>query len=974
MIKEEVSTLKQQHIFVPFIAIAESWLKPYILDSQLHIENYTVFRADRRLSRNGGAILYVHNNISIDRSSSFDDDKCCAVACASKNKKCIIAIVYRPPNSGDNSFHDVMKFLDKFINDNCGHQYSTFIFGDFNFPEISWDNLNVSFPSNLSPNLIVFKSFIDRFFLSQYVHSHTRNNNILDLFLTDNPNFTSFVKTEQITYSDHNLIKIHTTFFSHVTCTAPTAKKLLFDFSRFNLNAANWDLINYEFTRLNWNELVSCPLEDFPIVFKDAVFNTLSKHCKTYVSNSKRKNYDKRIIKITRKIYKLKNKIKYSDCTKVKRCKILMKINNLQLSKKEIFFENLLPNENKAIDKIKKDTKYFFKFVNKNKKLASDSPIMLIDEDEIVETDKQKISNLLQDQFKSVFSCPLTKSQLNNYKVNSEPLNLFLSSLDITQAHIISAINEIKENSGCPKEDIPAKVFKRCKFTLSLPLTLFWRKSFECGCIPSYYKTQMIIPVHKKGAKTDVRHFRPICLTPHEVKIMERVLRKEMVKFLEVNSLINNNQHGFRPNRSCSTQLISQLNYVLTNSVQGFDIDSIYIDYSKAFDKVDHGLLLKKLNHYGIRGNFFNWIQDFLKNRTQKVFSNNCFSYPTHVVSGVPQGSVLSTILFIIYTNDLSSIVDPNSVTLTFADYTKVLSKIASLSDKTQLQQNLNNIINYSKSNNMDLNKEKFELLCYNLQPKNPNQLLMKELPFQTDLTIYSAEDIMIEPTPLVRDLGININEKLDWTNHYNIIVNKAKRMSGWIFSSFYSRDKNVMLILFKSLVRSGLEYGCEIWFPYLKKDILGLEQVQRSFTNRISGLQNINYWMRLKVLKIHSLQRRREKIIILHVWKVKNNIYPNSFSLNFKLNNRTDSLRAVLPPLPKVRGKLLTKFEESFLVQACKLWNILPPNLTKTNVLNLFKSGLKKFLEGVPDEPPLPGYPSINSNSLLEQCLRPKS
>ena len=204
--------------------------------------------------------------------------------------------------------------------------------------------------------------------------------------------------------------------------------------------------------------------------------------------------------------------------------------------------------------------------------------------------------------------------------------------------------------------------------------------------------------------------------------------------------------------------------------------------------------------------------------------------------------------------------------------------------------------------------------------------------------------------------------------------MNKAKRMSGWIFSSFYSRDKNVMLILFKSLVRSGLEYCCEIWFPYLKKDILSLEQVQRSFTNRISGLQNINYWMRLKVLKIHSLQRRREKIIILHVWKVKNNIYPNSFSLNFKLNNRTDSLRAVLPPLPKVRGKLLTKFEESFLVQACKLWNIIPPNLTKITVLNLFKAGLQKFLEGVPDEPPLPGYPSINSNSLLEQCLRPKS
>ena len=276
---------------------------------------------------------------------------------------------------------------------------------------------------------------------------------------------------------------------------------------------------------------------------------------------------------------------------------------------------------------------------------------------------------------------------------------------------------------------------------------------------------------------------------------MERVLRKEMVKFLEANSLLNNNQHGFRQNRSCSTQLLSQLNYVLNNSVQGFDIDSIYIDYSKAFDKVDHGLLLKKLNHYGIVGKFHNWIEDFLKNRTQTVFSNNCFSYKTPVVSGVPQGSVLGPPLFIVYTDDLSSIVDSNLVTLTFADDTKLLSKISCISDKTKLQQNLNKIITYSKSNNMELNSKKFELLSYNLQTKNSNQILMKELPFHNDSMIYSAEGITIEPSPLVRDLGIFINEKLDWTNHYNIIVTKAKRMSGWIFSSFHSRNPNVMLV-----------------------------------------------------------------------------------------------------------------------------------------------------------------------------------
>jgi hypothetical protein len=400
-------------------------------------------------------------------------------------------------------------------------------------------------------------------------------------------------------------------------------------------------------------------------------------------------------------------------------------------------------------------------------------------------------------------------------------------------------------------------------------------------------------------------------------------------------------------------------------------MDSIYIDYAKAFDKVDHGLLLKKLKYYGIVGNYYNWIENFLKDRKQTVYSNNCFSYNTTVVSGVPQGSVLGPLLFVLYINDLSDIVDSNSVILTFADDTKLISKISSVSDKNKLQHNLNHIINWSKLNNMELNNDKFELLCYNLGTVNSNQNLLKELPFQNDLRNYNASDKTIEPVSLVRDLGIYIDKNINWKDHYNIITKKAKQMCGWILSSFYSRGKDVMLVLFKSLVRNSLEYCCEVWFPHLKKDIVSLEQIQRSFTNRISQQQGLNYWQRLKNLKIYSLQRRREKIIILHVWKIKNNFYPNTVFLSFKLNKRANAEKANLPPMPNVKGKLLTKFEESFLVQVCKLWNVLPPKLTHIKSLYLFKAELNKFLQGIPDEPPLPGYPVTNNNSLLEQCLR---
>lgn len=178
------------------------------------------------------------------------------------------------------------------------------------------------------------------------------------------------------------------------------------------------------------------------------------------------------------------------------------------------------------------------------------------------------------------------------------------------------------------------------------------------------------------------------------------------------------------------------------------------------------------------------------------------------------------------------------------------------------------------------------------------------------------------------------------------------------------------MLTLFNALVRSRLEYCCEIWNPHFYKDINFIESIQRSFTYRINGMKEFNYWQRLKALNLMSLQRRREKNIIIHVWKIKNGYFPNSIDLHFNLHKRSNSIKAVLKPLPKLRGRILTLFESSFIIYACKLWNILPSELTHIISLSSFKSKLNLFLSSVVDEPPISGYPYKNNNSLLEQCL----
>ena len=154
--------------------------------------------------------------------------------------------------------------------------------------------------------------------------------------------------------------------------------------------------------------------------------------------------------------------------------------------------------------------------------------------------------------------------------------------------------------------------------------------------------------------------------------------------------------------------------------------------------------------------------------------------------------------------------------------------------------------------------------------------------------------------------------------------------MSAWVLNTFFTREKEPMLTLFNSLIRSKLEFCCQVWSPYKKKDIARLEQIQRSFTFRIRGLKHLNYWERLKDLNIMSLQRRRERCILLHIFKIYTKVYPNTIDLEFKITSRSNAVRAVLKPLPRVSCKLGTLYDSSFIIYAAKLWNILPHLLLK--------------------------------------------
>ena len=222
---------------------------------------------------------------------------------------------------------------------------------------------------------------------------------------------------------------------------------------------------------------------------------------------------------------------------------------------------------------------------------------MLFGENHNICSHPKKIADPLQNQFLSVFSDP-SKTEMDAASFNPPGITYPFTDeiMEFSVTDVIEAINDIKPNASSGPDEIPVTLLKNCKEAIAIPIHLIWSKSLASGEVPAFYKFSNISPLHKKDSKALPSNYRPISLTSHVIKVFERIIRKKLVLHLEMNNLICNKQHGFRSDRSCLTQLLHHFDDVLESLTNNCDFDSIYLDYAKAFDKVDHKLLIKKLH------------------------------------------------------------------------------------------------------------------------------------------------------------------------------------------------------------------------------------------------------------------------------------------------------------------------------------------------------------------------------------------
>ncbi|KAA3670832.1 uncharacterized protein DEA37_0011764 [Paragonimus westermani] len=351
------------------------------------------------------------------------------------------------------------------------------------------------------------------------------------------------------------------------------------------------------------------------------------------------------------------------------------------------------------------------------------------------------------------------------------------------------------------------------------------------------------------GDRHSPASYRPISLTSIPYKIMERLLKRTILKHFSSDNLFSSIHHGFLPDRSCITNMLIFMDSLTEAKDNRHISDAIFFDFAKAFDRVPHGPLLHKLEAYGIQGGVLRWIISFLGNRASRVKTGLGLPSPSPVSVGVPQGSVLGPLFLLIYINDLPELISSNA--LLYADDLK----IENACDPNALQIDLDRIKCWSEDWSLPLNDSKSAHMSLG---GDSGSLFV----------IHGAQDVVgITKVDLKKDLGIWLSSGLSFSYHRQLAAKRGLMTLGMIKRTFPRIDKHAFHTLYRVYIRPLLEYANQVVYTGLKKDILAIERVQRVATKMVTGLRHLSYESRLEILELYPLEFRRLRgdLILTH-------------------------------------------------------------------------------------------------------------
>lgn len=875
--------------------------------SELQIEGYDICVNE---NPKRGVAIFTACHLTATPYEYETTDKCeehCWTTLTLKgNDRMLIGCIYRSPNSNVTN----NKALERMLPDICHKREFSHILicGDFNFPDINWTNATViSSTESIGAN---FLECARDCFLWQHVMQPTHRRggqtaNTLDLIFTNEPDMIDDIQhNAPLGKSHHDMLTFKMRCYTELQ---PRQREV------FNYKRGNYDMLRRLFAEHDLNSIRTLPVQEA----WDRLMNAVQTSANRSIPKSKPDGLGKKRPmwfgdKVVDKI-KAKNKAyqRYRASSSLNDYRTYSRIRNQarwESRKAKMTFEKSLARN------AKQNPKAIFKYINGKLKTRGDITELETDRGRVT-SDGDK-ANVLNNFFSSVFT--QENEDIPTCTRVSEEMRV--PDFEITTADVEAKLKKLKVDKAAGPDSLHPRVLKELSSVISRPLADLMQNSLERECVPQDWRDAHVCAIHKKGKKTSPSNYRPVSLTSQVCKIMESIVRDHLLKYLVQYNLISKCQHGFVPGRSCTTQLLECMDEWTEALDEGESLDVAYLDFSKAFDSVPHNRLIHKMRALGIEGHVLEWCRSFLSNRKQRVVIRGSRSAWANVLSGVPQGSVVGPLMFVIYINDMPGAVE--GCLKMFADDAKLFRRVNNAKDWEMQQRDLQSLGLWSKKWQMNFNPSK----CQVLHVGSRNQEFG-----------YKIDENRVEAATEVRDLGVLMDAKLKLHQHTQQQVNKANRILGLLRRTFDYLDKKTLTWLLKALVRPHLEYANTVTYPRYVSQMTLIENVQRRATKQLAELRDQPYEERLRTLALPSMRYRQRRGDMIEMYKFTHDIYSVSHRL-IVFSNTTTRGHSKKVEKPRCQTSLRQKI---FPIRCIDDWNKLPEHVVLATSINDFKTKL---------------------------------
>lgn len=872
--------------------LTETWLSADISDTEVFHESYTVLRKDRDRaagrSTGGGVLVAASDNICICPCDVAQLSTLCTlidlVICKYNVMHLSIYLVnvYIPPYI---SYDDYESFIDALALRLIDKKLV--ICGDFNCPMFNSAN------NSNDRKYLLLKNFMNTLGLSQFNNAVNSSNRLLDLV------FSNLSCPVFVTRSDISLVSediYHPTLNIQLELDIPRLPDPINFPSnsnlRYNFRKANFPALYGELSYVDWSFIESCTNVNLAIsFFYTTMFSIIDKHVPKYTTRSCKFPvwYTPQVVQL------LKLKEFYHK---------KWKTTQLQIYKDEFSRVRTLAKveANKAYDlyrtriehTISSDPKAFWKFISQKAGRSRIPGCMKLDDKEL--TDAHEIVETFARNFAEVYRPPALITTLN-LSPNANHFQLHSFTCD----EVRSAIERIKGDFTSGHDGLPNFLIRDCALILCSPLCLIFNIALRTSTFPDAWKISRINPIFKKGSRSDIQNYRPVAILSSCSKIFEHLLQRRLYDCIRC--YISPQQHGFMRGRSTISNLAEVTQYISSCIDSHEQVDVLYTDFAKAFDTIDHGILLSKLAWLGFSTGITDLIASYLDNRSCYVCYNGYDSTIFTACSGVPQGSNLGPLLFNVYINDLLHRLECK--VLAYADDLKIFRKITSVEDCEFLQRDLYIINDWCNENRIKISIDKCAVVTYTTLN---NPLFYR----------YNLDNITIPRLTEIRDLGVLFDQRLQFSRHIATICSSAMQSLNFIIRSCRGfTNTNAMKMLYYAFVRSKLEYASLIWYPLYTYQTLQLERVQKRFlkymTFKICGTyppRGTDYNHLLTEHNFVSLSSRRESSSANYMIKLINNQVdaPELLSLVNIIIPRYSTRSTETFSIPKARTNVMSK------------------------------------------------------------------